>query len=916
MATLDQAKIQIEENGADLPADHPIADGKFHRYGRGADKNKYWYRLIEFTTDDGQVLVTGSFGYWVGDNENRQDIAMDWSGITPENRAAAEKKRRELEAAEAARKQQAASNAAIRAGQQWAVAAKEGQSDYVARKQVTAPGVRYQPDGTMLIPVVVLEAGAPARLVGLQKIAPDGEKRFSGGMAMKAGCCPVGKVESTDAICMLWEGWATARSCRMALQDTVGGYVAFNAGNLMDVALMMRARHPAMHILIAADDDHLLVARMLAWVKKEFKLDCPIQIDGVDRKLVASDGTEVRMLADWRKDARGVPFIAVDARAGRKIKQPTFVNTGVAKAAEAARAVGNASIVVPHFVARGENKWTDFNDLHVNESLDEVAGQLQAAIFAALNPGEDEPEPADDAGAADELYGQALQVVQEHQRASISLVQRHLQIGYNRAARLLEEMERQGAVSPMQSNGNREVLAASASNVVPLAGRRKAGAAAATSAGAAAGGNGTGEPPDWPGSGAGEPAAEEDNWEWRLARTEKGKILPTLANVYLILENHESWKGVIADDEFSGQVLKLKVPPFANGEMGEWTDKDDLRCTLWMQQKFGFAPRQDVVMGAVLLAADLCRHHPVRAYLGGLAWDGAPRLERWIIDRLGAEDTLYNRTVARKWLIAAVARIYKPGCKADNVLILEGEQGIYKSTALKVLGGEWFTDAPFRMGDKDAYVVIRGKWIVELAELDSFNKADSTGAKLFFGQYIDRYRNFYGKRAADVPRQQLFAGTTNSDAYLKDDTGNRRYWPVKVTTVDLEGLKADRDQIWAEAVAMFRAGVEWWPTSAEKEMFEDEQDERYVGDAYITEIRDWLVGRDRCTMNEILRDALKLDMAKWTRPEQQRIGRCMAEMKWHRQRATKPTAGKRDWTYVRPAAEVEAAEKEIADGPL
>ncbi|WGG51813.1 hypothetical protein [Rugamonas sp. DEMB1] len=182
MATFEQAKEQIEGNGAKLPAGHPKVDGKFHRYG---PEKKYWYRVMEFTTGDGQVLVSGCYGCWQGDNENREDIAMDWSGVTPVDRAAAEKKRREVEAAEVARKQQEASNAAVRAGQQWGAASADGQSDYVARKQVTAPGVRYQLDGTVLIPMVVLAAGEPPRLVGLQKIEPDGTKRFNHGVAMQ-----------------------------------------------------------------------------------------------------------------------------------------------------------------------------------------------------------------------------------------------------------------------------------------------------------------------------------------------------------------------------------------------------------------------------------------------------------------------------------------------------------------------------------------------------------------------------------------------------------------------------------------------------------------------------------------------------------------------------------------------------------
>ena len=858
MATLDQARNQIEANGALLPdLTHPKLDGKFHRYG---PKNKYWYKVYEIITSAGQQLICGSFGYWQGDESNTQDIAMDWADVTQEDRAKAEVKRREVERDEAAKKAQAASNAAIRAGQQWQAAAREGESPYIMRKQITAPGARYLADGTLLLPAVVLEQGEPPRIVALQKIAPDGDKRFNGGSATKGACLPIGRVEEGAAILFIAEGYATARTVAMATDGVVGGYISFNAGNLPLVAAMARTRHPDAHILICADDDYLLLERAAKWALDKFKLDCPIQIDGQERKLKATDNTEVTVQATWRKDARGVAFIEVDARAGRRVQTGVFSNAGIARATEAARAVGNASIVTPRFAARGANEWSDFNDLHVNESLDAVREQIAAAILAALS-------------------GSAADSVPELTAASDAL----------------------GAEAGQESNA------------VPLAAGKKKRKNRAAAAGAAPEGD---EPPEWPGGGDGVPAGEQDrDWIRNLARAEKsGAVLPTLSNVYMILEKHSSWRGVIAYDEFSGVVVKLKNPPFAGAELGEWTDMDDLRCTLWMQQTFGFAPRQDVVMGAVLLIADLNKYHVVRNYLNGLVWDGQPRLNRWLIDRLGAADIPYNEVVASKWLVAAVARIYKPGCKADNVLILEGDQGIYKSTALKVLGGEWFTDAPFRLGDKDAYIVIRGKWLVELAELDSFNKAESTGAKLFFGQYVDRYRSPYGKRAIDVPRQQLFAGTTNSDAYLKDDTGNRRYWPVKVTLIDLEGLKAERDQIWAEAVHEFRAGTEWWPTSAEKEMFEEQQDERYVGDAYTSLISAWLVGKSSTSMTEILGDCLKLDTAKWTRPEQQRVGRCMSEIGWTRVKASKVVNGKREWSYKRPDEDAAPATADAQQG--
>lgn len=835
MTTLEQAKIQIEDNGADIPTALPIADGKFRRYG---PSKKYWYKLCEHVLKDGKVLYFGWFGYNQGDNHNSQTIAMDWTGISPEDRKQAEEKRKAVEREEAAKRAQEASNAAIRAGVQWRDALREGQSPYLERKQITAPGVRYLADGTLLLPVVVLEPGEPLRLVGLQKIAPDGEKRFNKGIAMQGACCPVGKPGADDPIIFITEGYATARSIVMATDGDVHGYIAFNAGNIPAVAAMARKLHPTTHILICADDDYQLEKRLAEWALKEWKLECPIIVDGTERTLKPKSGDDVRVLATWRNDARGVPFIEVDARAGRRMKTSTFKNAGIARSTEAARAVGNASIVCPRFAARGDNKWTDFNDLHVEEGLDAAREQLCTAIYTGLNPAVEQDE-AVVASAADDAPPPAA------------------------------------SPAPAEEKPKR-----------------------AKSAAADGGGK---QPPDWPGEGEGAASGSDpDDWYWRLAKSEKGNILPTLANVYLILENHASWKKVIAYDEFSGLVVKLKPPPFAGAELGEWTDMDDLRCTLWMQQKYGFAPRQDVVMGAVMLIADLFKYHVVRNYLNSLQWDGTPRLDRWLIDRLGAADTKYNAVVGRKWLIAAVARIFKPGCKADNVLILEGEQGLYKSTALKVLGGEWFTDAPFRLGDKDAYIVIRGKWLVELAELDSFNKAESTGAKLFFGQYVDRYRSPYGKRAIDVPRQQLFAGTTNSDAYLKDDTGNRRYWPVKVTLIDLEGLKVDRDQIWAEAAHYYLQGAEWWPTSDEKEMFEEQQDERYVGDAYTSLISAWLVGRNSTTMTEILGECLKLDTAKWTRPEQQRVGRCMSEIGWHRVKSSKAIAGKREWSYKRP----------------
>ncbi len=850
MTTLDQALQQMQAYGLpQLPHGHPITDGKIHRFG---PKKKSWYVLHEIRTRAGKYVVVGAFGTW-GELDATK-VEVDWAGISDEERAELERRTQALRDQEAEKKRRQAELAANRAADQWAKASKSGESPYGVRKQITTPGVRFLEDGTMLVPAVVLGPDS-VRLVGLQKIAPDGQKRFNKGMAKAGACCPIGKVEATNRVGFIAEGYATGRSVRMGTDDSLPGFIAFDAGNLLAVARAVRALHPDLHLLFCADDDFQLEQRVHADLKENFGIEDVIQADGSQHDVAGAKGVRYRCTVARKRDPAGIEFLELHIANDSWSRVVKYENAGLAKAHAAAAAVGNASVVSPRFIDRGDNKWTDFNDLHCAEGIGRVKDQLSVAILEALTP------------------------------ASVKA---------KVAAKARAEAEGAGDDT----------------NVVDIKTKKNKKGAAAKSAAAGEAGN----LPPGPEAGQGEPVGDEDvHWEVSLSRNDKGAILPSLVNVFCILDHHEDWEGVIAYDEFSGQVVKLKSPPFAGAELGEWSDMDDLRCTLWMQQKYGFQPRKEVVMDAVLLIADKHKYHVVRTYLESLQWDQTQRLDHWLIDMLGADDTEYNRVVARKWMIAAVARIYKPGCKADNVLILEGTQGLYKSTALKVLGGDWFTDAPFRLGDKEAYIVIRGKWIVELAELDSFNKAESTGAKLFFGQYVDRYRSPYGKRAIDVPRQQVFAGTTNSDAYLKDDTGNRRYWPVKVTDINLEGLKEIRDQLWAEAVARFRAGDEWWPTSDERAMFEEQQDARYVGDAYTSLIREYLVGKAKVTMNDILEHALKLDVAKWTKPEQQRIGRCMSELKWKRDRET---TGKREWYYVRPAEEVAAAEEGRSDDPF
>jgi putative DNA primase/helicase len=392
-------------------------------------------------------------------------------------------------------------------------------------------------------------------------------------------------------------------------------------------------------------------------------------------------------------------------------------------------------------------------------------------------------------------------------------------------------------------------------------------------------------------------------WRDQLARTENGSLIAHMSNVEMILANDERWKGVVSYCAFSSKIVKLRTPPYG-GDTGDWADIDDTRVMKWLAQEYNLRVKPSSVIEAVSVVAHDHAFHPVREYLHGLEWDRVPRLDSWLTETMGVAPTDYVAKVGKRWMISAVARVMKPGCKSDSVLILEGAQGAGKSTAMRILGGDWFMDTPFSLGDKDGFQAIRGKWIVELGELDSFNKAESTKAKQFFSASTDTYRESYGRRTNDVPRQCVFVGTTNQGEYLKDATGNRRYWPVACTKVELETLRRIRDQLWAEAMFCYLAGELWWVNPEEAALFSEEQDERFVVDEWEGPILTWLeesqIG-ETTTGSEILSQSLKLDFGHWGKPEQMRVGAIMHRLGWRRVRLAALAKSKvRPWGYRKP----------------
>jgi predicted P-loop ATPase len=278
-----------------------------------------------------------------------------------------------------------------------------------------------------------------------------------------------------------------------------------------------------------------------------------------------------------------------------------------------------------------------------------------------------------------------------------------------------------------------------------------------------------------------------------------------------------------------------------------------------------------------------------------LEWDGVGRLLSWIHTYLGAESTDYHAGIGAMFLIAMVARVYDPGCKADYMLTLEGTQGARKSSACAILGGEWFSDSlPDIRSGKDVAQHLNGKWLIEVAELSALDKAEASALKAFITRPVERYRPSYGRKEVIEKRQCVFIGTTNKTAYLRDETGGRRFWPVKVGRIDTNALARDRDQLFAEAVTLYRGGKSWWPTQAfEMEHIAPQQESRFEADAWEDAISTFLFSKDKATVLEVAREGLFIDLPKIGTADQRRVAAAMERLGWRR--ADRGNNGERFW---------------------
>jgi len=381
------------------------------------------------------------------------------------------------------------------------------------------------------------------------------------------------------------------------------------------------------------------------------------------------------------------------------------------------------------------------------------------------------------------------------------------------------------------------------------------------------------------------------------AGSPQGSILPVLASAIAALRHAPEWEGVLSFDEFAYRTVTLTPPPWGGSSGPAWTDQEDRLTADWLQ-RHGILVSVESAGQAVQTVARGRSFHPVRRYLDHLKWDGIERLDHWLSIYLGVEDSAYARAVGARWLISAVARIYQPGAKADCCLILEGPQGIRKSTALRTLAGEYFTDELADLNSKDAALQTRGVWIIELSELDTLARSEIAAVKAFMSRASDRFRPPYGKRLIESPRQCVFAGTVNHHDYLKDDSGGRRFWPVQCGRIDVAGLERDRDQLWVEAKAKYSAGATWWLETPELvEAAEGEQTDRYEEDPWIEVIGMWAELRETVAVSEVLENCLAKPRAQWTQVDKNRVARCLRRLGWQRYRVREGT--RLEWRYRR-----------------
>jgi predicted P-loop ATPase len=372
-------------------------------------------------------------------------------------------------------------------------------------------------------------------------------------------------------------------------------------------------------------------------------------------------------------------------------------------------------------------------------------------------------------------------------------------------------------------------------------------------------------------------------WLSQCVFSETGRLIANLANALIAMR--ATMAETFAYDEMLRTPMLLKPLADRPDQLPRPLTDIDVGIVQQRLQHLGLKRlAKDVAHQAADVVAYERRYHPIRDYLSNLDWDFHERLQDFFVTYFGAELTPYVQAIGPMFLVAMTARIFEPGCKADYLPVIEGPQGALKSTACQILGGEWFSDALPEIGSgKDVSAHLAGKWLIEVAEMHAMSRADTTQLKNVISRTHERYRPSYGRKEVIEPRQCVFVGTTNRDSYLRDETGGRRFWPVRAGKIDIDALARDRDQLFAEAVVAYRNGTQWWPDrDFEEEYIEPEQLERYEGDAWEEQIADYIGTKAKVTVGQVAKNALEFETNRIGTADARRIAAVLELYGWHR----------------------------------
>lgn len=371
-------------------------------------------------------------------------------------------------------------------------------------------------------------------------------------------------------------------------------------------------------------------------------------------------------------------------------------------------------------------------------------------------------------------------------------------------------------------------------------------------------------------------------WRDGLHVNERGRVEGTAVNVMHALEHNPDLAGIVKYNAFTRSQMLMAKPPWEVGKFTPraWRDSDDSELLIYLQSSG--VPVKAATTVAETVAAVARRHafDPLVCYLDGLQWDSEPRLSGWLSVYLGAEHSELNKAIGRAFLISAIARAYEPGCQADHALVLEGIQGAGKSETVRALGGPWVLEDLPPLHSDGAMQALAGNWFVELSELSAMNRSQVEAVKSFLTRRIDKYRPPYARHFVEYGRRCVFIATTNEDRYLRDRTGNRRFWPVRCGDIKLDWLRDDRDQLLAEAAQAYRSGEAWYLTDKQLQReAEAAQLDRVEADPWVAEIAAFTKDRTTTTTADLLQ-MLDIPRGKSAAHHARRLAGLMRELGW------------------------------------